>query len=99
VASRKRIVRDSTRSLASRKPIAPTSLPHIAELIENGQITIGVLNPVGCVAIANDEHSNLAMLVRRQNESLEALLTRLDHAIDKAINEEIFTDEVNRRRS
>jgi predicted RNase H-like HicB family nuclease len=35
------------------------------------------------------------MLVRRQGETLDALLGRLDQAIDKALNEEIFTDEIN----
>lgn len=98
MASRKRIVRDSPRSLDKHAPKSTTFLPHIAELIEYGQITIGVLAPVGSVAIASDGHNSLAMLVRRENETLEALLTRLDQAIDKAINEEIFTDEINRRR-
>ena len=35
------------------------------------------------------------MLVRRRGETLEQLLTRLDRAIEKAINEDIFTDEIN----
>lgn len=99
MASRKRIVRHSTRNLANRAPKSTTFLSNISDLIEDGQITIGVLDPVGCVAIANDEHNTLAMLVRREDETLEALLTRLDQAIDRAINEEVFTDEVNPRRS
>lgn len=77
---------------------APFNLPHIAELINDGQITIGKMHPVGCVAVANDEHNALAMLVRRKGESLFQLLTRLDQAIAKAYNENFFTDEVNPKR-
>jgi hypothetical protein len=73
------------------------SLPNIAELIQDGEITIGMLRPVGCVATAADEDRCLAMLVRRRGETLGQLLTRLDRAIDKAINQDIFTDEINAR--
>ena len=73
----------------------PLHLPYIAELIKDGEITVGVLRPIGCVATACDEDSNLAMLVRREGETLAQLLTRLDLAIAKAYNEEIFTDEIN----
>jgi hypothetical protein len=44
--------------------------PHIAELIRDGEITVGTLVPVGCVAIATDGHNSLAMLVRREDETL-----------------------------
>ena len=37
----------------------------------------------------------LAMLVRREGETLAELLTRLDLAIAKARTEDIFTDEIN----
>ena len=73
----------------------PLHLPHIAELIKDGEITVGVLRPIGCVATASDRDSTLAMLVRRRGETLTQLLTRLDLAIAKAYNEEIFTDEIN----
>jgi len=65
------------------------SLPNIADLITYGEITVGVLDPVGCVAVATDEHNSLAMLVRRQDETLAQLLARLDQAIDKALTDEI----------
>jgi hypothetical protein len=71
------------------------ALPNIQDLIAHGDVTIGVLRPIGCVATAADEDRCLAMLVRRRGETLPQLLTRLDRAIDKAINEDIFTDEVN----
>jgi predicted RNase H-like HicB family nuclease len=35
------------------------------------------------------------MLVRRQDETLAELLARLDQAIDKALTEDIYTDEIN----
>ena len=44
---------------------------------------------------ANDDHNCLAMLQRRQGESLRDLLVRLDAAIAIAWNEERFIDEIN----
>jgi hypothetical protein len=35
------------------------------------------------------------MLVRREDETLEQLLMRLETAIDKAIEEDIIIDEIN----
>lgn len=61
--------------------VAALSLPNIAQLIDDGEITIGMLRPVGCVATAADEDCNYAMLVRRRGESLFQLLTRLDKAL------------------
>lgn len=60
-----------------------------------GQITIGALYPIRCVAIANDGNASLAMLVRREGETLTQLLIRLDAAIALAYDEDKFTDEVN----
>jgi hypothetical protein len=70
-------------------------LPNIAELIADGEITLGELHPVGCVATATDGHNSLAMLKMRRGETLLQLLTRLDKAIAKAVHEDIFTDEIN----
>lgn len=71
-------------------------LPNVATLIETeGQITLGQLYPVGCVAIANDDHNCLAMLQRRDGETLYELLTRLDAAIARALRDGEFTDEIN----
>jgi acetylglutamate kinase len=75
--------------------VAALSLPNIAQLIEDGDITIGMLRPVGCVATAADEDCTYAMLVRRRGESLFQLFIRLDQAIDKALTLGIFTDEIN----
>jgi hypothetical protein len=76
--------------------VAAVPLPNIAELIDYGEITIGMLHSVGCVATAADEDCTYAMLVRRRGESLFQLLARLDQAIDKGLTLGIFTDEINR---
>ena len=71
-------------------------LANIAALIDDGgQITIGEIDPIPCVAIANAEERCLAMLKRRSGESLHDLLVRLDAAIAKAWNEQILIDEIN----
>lgn len=91
---------------AGRKPasrVAPNpphdplaGLPNVAALIETeGQISLGQMAPVGCVAIATDEHNCLAMLQRRDGETLYQLLARLDVAIARAWNQSEFTDEIN----
>jgi len=65
-------------------------------LIEECQITVGVIRPVGkTVAVANDGETTFAMLVRRKGEILGQLLIRLDLAIAKAHTEDVFTDEIN----
>ena len=86
--------RGVSKSAANKDPIAEL-LPNLAGFIDEGEITLGILEPVGCVATATDGHNCLAMLVRRKNENLTQLLTRLDYAIGLAITEDIFTDEVN----
>lgn len=75
--------------------MTPLDLPNIEALIDEGDITVGVLEPVGCVAAASDGHNALALLRRRDGESLVDLLVRLDAAIGKAFDEEIYTDEIN----
>ena len=89
--------RNGVKKNAARKNPAgdPLCLPNIAELFEDGEITVGVLHPVGCVATASDGHNSLAMLVRRKGETLAQLLTRLDQAIAKARSEDTITDEIN----
>jgi hypothetical protein len=77
------------------KPGAALSLRHISELIAYGEITVGEKVPMGCIAIAHDGHNSLAMLKRRNGESLIQLLTRLDQAIAMANKEGVFTDEIN----
>jgi hypothetical protein len=97
---RQRTRHKPTRSVGENAAETPTgvaafSLPNIADLIDHGEITVGVLEPVGCVAIACDDGNTLAMLARRKEETLPQLLTRLDQAIAQAYTEDIFTDEIN----
>ena len=69
---------------------------YIEALIEDGgEITIGALPPHECAATAADGSNCLAMLVRRDGESLNALLKRLDKAIGMAWSNDVFVDEVN----
>jgi len=93
--ARNRTGRVDKNAAGKNSPVTSLSLPNIAELIADGEITIGVLRPIGCVATATDGHNCLAMLVRRRGETLAQLLTRLDQAIDKALTEDIYTDEIN----
>jgi hypothetical protein len=66
-----------------------------ALISDGGEITVGALTPFDCVASAADESNCLAMLVRRDGETLGALLKRLDKAIGLAWSDDVFTDEVN----
>ena len=97
---RQRLPRKLTRRVGENAVEMPTgvaafSLPHIVELIDDGQITVGVIEPVGCVAVASQDGNTLAQLRRRKGETLLQLLTRLDQAIDRALTSGIFTDEIN----
>ncbi len=94
-ASRKRTRSIDKEVSSERVAFDPSSLPHIADLIDYGDITVGVIEPVGCVATATDGSNCLAMLVRRDGETLHQLLLRLDLAIARAFVDDIFTDEVN----
>ena len=84
-----------TRGVSKNTATDSGFLPHLTELIEDGEITVGTLEPVGGVATAVDGSNCLAMLVRRNGETLLQLLTRLDLAVALAFTEDIFTDEVN----
>lgn len=69
---------------------------NIESLIDGeGTITVGRHGPFQCAAIAVDSSSQLAGLVRRDNETFLELLKRLDAAIGKAWDEDEFTDELN----
>lgn len=81
----------SPKDAAARLPLA-----NIAALIDDGgQLTLGALHPIKCVAIANDDHNCLAMLQRQSGETLQQLLERLDAAIDHAWTTDNFIDEIN----
>lgn len=69
---------------------------HIEALInDGGEITIGAIGSIDCAATAADHSNALAMLVRRDGETLGALLKRLDKAIAKFNETGETTDEIN----
>ena len=68
-----------------------------ALIADGGDITIGALLRIECAATAADGHNTVAMLVRRDNETLSALLKRLDKAIAKFYDDDEIVDEINSR--
>jgi hypothetical protein len=93
--TRRRTRRLDVKAKARTSADITVSLPNIENLITYGDITLGVLRPVGCIATAADEDRCLAMLVRRRGETLVQFLMRLDKAIDKALTDDVYTDEIN----
>jgi hypothetical protein len=81
--------------LASGRVSAATLGAIEALIADHGSVTLGDVDPVGCVAAAADQHQCYAMLRRRDGEDLLALLTRLDQAIVHAVENETIVDEVN----
>lgn len=71
-------------------------MKNIEALIEDGgEITLGHVHGTGCAATAADEHNALAMLARRDGETLNALLKRLDRAIGRYYENGETIDEIN----
>ena len=69
---------------------------HITALIaRGGHVTFGRIAPIDGAAVAADEHSMLAALVRRTDESIPHLLTRLNEAVGQAVTHGVITNEVN----
>lgn len=66
-----------------------------ALITDGGNITIGAIYPIECSATAADSHNAVAMLVRRESETLNALLKRLDKAIGKFYADDEIVDEIN----
>ena len=70
--------------------------PNIEAILEEGgDISVGRLGPIDCVASASTSYDCPVMLVRREGESFVALLQRLDLSIAKAWKQEITIDEIN----
>ncbi|WP_217704263.1 hypothetical protein [Piscinibacter koreensis] len=71
-------------------------MKNIETLIDDGgDITLGAIYPIECAATASDGHNALAMLVRRDGESINALIKRLDKAIARYYEDGETTDEIN----
>jgi hypothetical protein len=72
---------------------------HIDTLMKSGgQITLGRLAPLDGVAVAGDDHNLYAVLRRRPDETLPALLQRLDQAIGLAKSGGVHTNEIDDSR-
>ncbi|WP_022980388.1 hypothetical protein [Ideonella sp. B508-1] len=71
-------------------------MKNLDALIDNGgSLGIGPMGSIECTATADDGHNAMAMLVRRDGESLNALLKRLDRAVGRFFEHDEITDEVN----
>ena len=71
-------------------------MKHIEMLIDDGgEITLSAADGTQCTATAADHHNCLAMLVRREGETLTALLRRLDKAVATVLDGGDPVDEVN----
>ena len=66
-----------------------------ALIADGGDITIGAIYPIESAATAADGSNAIAMLVRRDGETLSALLKRLDKAIGKFYVDDEIIDEIN----
>ena len=66
-----------------------------ALIADGGDITLGALDAIACAATAADSHNSVAMLVRREGETLNALLKRLDKAIAQFYDDGEVIDEIN----
>jgi hypothetical protein len=71
--------------------------PNITELLDQvgGHISIGRMPPIEGAAIAVNDQTLVASLVRRDAETFSELLQRLDAAIGKALHEGVTTNEIN----
>lgn len=70
---------------------------HITALLARpgGSITLGQVAPIERAAVAVDEQALFASLVRRDGESVNDLLQRLDAAIGAALQQGVITNEIN----
>lgn len=76
----------------------PEELDALQSFIDHGgQISIGAIPPLECVAIAADEHGMIVALQRQRDETLPKLIDRLNEALDHCLRNETFIDEINAR--
>ena len=81
--------------MKTTKMATPATVEKKWHLIDAEGLVVGRVASIKCVATACDEDMQLAMLVRREGESLVQLLTRLNTAIELAYERQHFIDEVN----
>jgi hypothetical protein len=56
---------------------------------------LGRVAPIEGAAVAVNDQTLLATLVRRDDESVSALLQRLDEVLGKAMHQGVVTNEIN----
>ena len=98
--SRKRPGRGTAQSRVETSQFDPgaAELKYVAMLIDDGgQITVGAMHPIPCVAIATDRQGSLATLRRRPDETVPQLLLRLNDSIALAVEADEMIDEINER--
>jgi hypothetical protein len=92
------ILMDITTGARTGQPPMPQcigSLPHVTGLILNGgSITIGRVEPLDGIAVAAGAAKVLATLVRREDETVEELLRRLDAAVGQAVQSGAAVNEI-----
>jgi hypothetical protein len=79
------------------KTIEAAQWPNITELLDQagGHISIGRMPPIEGAAVAVNDQTLVAGLIRRNGETFSDLLQRLDTAIGKALHEGVTTNEIN----
>lgn len=79
------------------KTIQAAQWPNITELLDQagGHISIGRMPPIEGAAVAVNDQTLVAGLIRRNGETFSDLLQRLDTAIGKALHEGVTTNEIN----
>ena len=71
--------------------------PNLQDLVDcDGEIMVSYRLSVGRVAAATQERQVYALLRVDDGEQVPDILYRLDAAIAKAVEDEIYTDEINR---
>ena len=99
--NRRSITRRRVTSKKARTPAVSASNPraswsHIEWLIDSGgAISVSTDTPIGCIASAADRDICYAMLLRREGERIQELLSRLDQAIASASETGELVDEIN----
>jgi len=73
----------------------PSGLHYSISVDNKGSFVVGYVAPISCAAVASDPHNMLAALQRRRGESISDLLNRLETAVAKALDDGIYTAEIN----
>jgi hypothetical protein len=72
-------------------------LPNLEAFVlrAGGHLSVGAIGPIAYAAVASDNYNMYAALQRRDDETLMQLLQRLDAALLHALQNDMYTDEIN----